>query len=209
LRAPLRSIGGFSQAIIDDYSGKLDEEGNSLLKRIINATQRMSDLIDALLMLAKITRSELVVENTDISAIVSSVANDLLKMNQGRANVEFIVQPDLSVKGDHKLLRIAVENLLSNSWKFTQKRDKAVIEFGQTFINGANAFFVKDNGVGFDMEFANKLFGAFQRLHNREEFEGTGIGLATTKRIILRHKGTIWAESRLDEGTIFYFTIGT
>jgi len=208
LRAPLRSIGGFSQAIIDDYSDKLDEEGNSLLKRIINASQRMSDLIDAMLMLARITRSEIVFEKVDISALVSSVANEIFKYNEERNSVEFFIQPGLYVKGDQKLLRIAIENLMNNAWKFTKNKDKTIIEFGQTKINDEDVFYIKDNGVGFDMEYSNKLFGAFQRLHNRDEFEGTGIGLATTKRIILRHNGTIWAESRLGEESIFYFTIG-
>ncbi len=208
LRAPLRSIGGFSQAIIDDYSDKLDEDGNGLLKRIINASQRMSDLIDAMLMLARITRSEMVPEKVDISSLVSTVANEILKHNEDRSNVEFFIQPGLYVKGDQKLLRIAIENLLNNSWKFTKTKEKTVIEFGQVDINGRNAFYIKDNGVGFEMEYSNKLFGAFQRLHNREEFEGTGIGLATTKRIILRHNGTIWAESKVGEESTFYFTIG-
>lgn len=208
LRAPLRSIGGFSQAIIDDYSGKLDEEGNGLLNRIINATQRMSDLIDAMLMLARITRSELVFEKVNLSAIVATTANDFQRQDSGRTDVEFLIQPGLYVKGDHKLLCIAVENLLSNAWKFTQKEERAIIEFGQTKIDNIETFYVKDNGVGFDMEYSNKLFGAFQRLHNRDEFEGTGIGLATTKRIILRHNGTIWGESQIGKGSTFYFTIG-
>ena len=207
LRAPLRSIGGFSQAVIDDYSDKLDDDGKILLGRIISASKRMSDLIDALLMLAKITRSEINVDKVDFSALVSSVAEELCRQNEKRTNVEFRIQPGLKVKGDHRLLRIAIENLLNNAWKFTRDREKAVIEFGETENQGVKAYFVKDNGVGFDMAFSARLFGAFQRLHNGEEFEGTGIGLATTKRIILRHNGTIWAESKINEGTTFFFTI--
>lgn len=209
LRAPLRSIGGFSQAIVDDYSDKLDEDGKNLLKRIIDASQRMSDLIDALLMLARITRSDMMVDDVDISGIVTAVANEFLRHFPERKNVKFIIQPGLFLKGDHKLMRIVIENLLNNSWKFTQKKEKTIIEFGQIEKNGVKIFFIKDNGVGFDVNYSNKLFGAFQRLHNKDEYEGTGIGLATTKRIILRHNGTIWAESKLGEDAAFYFTIGT
>lgn len=209
LRAPLRSIGGFSQALIDDYKDKLDDEGKTLLDRIIMASQRMSDLIDALLMLAKITRSEIKIEPVDLSSIVASAAAELQKHNDVRNNAEFIVQPGITVMGDHRLLRIAVENLMSNAWKFTRDREKTIIEFGKTEIEGKEALFIRDNGVGFDMTYAGKLFGAFQRLHSRDEFEGTGIGLATTRRVILRHNGNIWAESRVNEGAVFYFTIAT
>ena len=207
LRAPLRSIGGFSQAIIDDYSDKFDEEGNLLFQRIISATQRMSDLIDALLLLARITRSEMCVEKIDFSEMVSLTVNDIVRQNEERPNVTFIIQPGLFVRGDQKLLRIAVENLLNNAWKFTKNEEAAVIEFGQTAINGQETFYIKDNGVGLDMAYSGKLFGAFQRLHNKDEFEGTGIGLATTKRIIQRHNGSIWVESKINEGAVFYFNI--
>lgn len=206
LRAPLRSIGGFSQALIEDYSECLDDEGKTLLKRVVSASQKMSDLIDALLLLARITRSEMKFEDVNVSSLFVSIADEIQKYDCGR-DAEFIIQSGLHTKGDQKLLKIAIENLLNNAWKFTRNRSRAVIEFGITNIDGENAYFIRDNGIGFDMAYVNKLFGAFQRLHTMEEFEGTGIGLATTKRIIQRHNGTIWAESKIDEGTTFYFTI--
>lgn len=207
LRAPLRSIGGFSQALIDDYSEKLGEEGVALLNRIVSASHRMSDLIDALLLLARIIRSEMSIESISLSDMVLNAFAEHQKMDGHARNSEIIIQPGLNVKGDPKLIRIAIENLVSNAWKFTKNNDNTLIEFGKSVVDGEDVFFIRDNGVGFDMKYSNKLFGAFQRLHSAEEFEGTGVGLATTKRIILRHGGRIWAESRLNDGTTFYFTL--
>ncbi len=207
LRAPLRSIGGYSQALIDDYSARLGEEGKSHLNRIVAASHKMSDLIDALLLLARIIRSEMSVEQVKLSDMVLSALAEQQKTNEERKNVTLNVQPGINVNGDPKLLRIAVENLASNAWKFTKNNEKTIIEFGITRLGGEDVLYFKDNGVGFDMTYVNKLFGAFQRLHSPDEFEGTGVGLATTKRIILRHGGKIWAESRLNEGAVFYFTL--
>jgi light-regulated signal transduction histidine kinase (bacteriophytochrome) len=146
------------------------------------------------------------VEPVDLSSMVAAAAEEIQRPDEER-KAEFIIQKGLTAIGDQKLLRIAIENLMSNAWKFTRGREITVIEFGETEIEGGKAFYIKDNGVGFDMAYVNKLFGAFQRLHSIEEFEGTGIGLATTKRIMLRHNGSIWAESSVNNGAVFYFTI--
>jgi two-component system NtrC family sensor kinase len=206
LRTPLRSIDGFSQALLEDYGEKLDSTGQEYLRRVRAATQRMGQLIDDLLGLSRTTRTKMEVQDVDLSGLVEAVAADL-KQRQPERQTEFAIAPGAMVKGDGKLLRIALENLLGNSWKFTAKQPQARIEFGVTQSDGKPAFFIRDNGAGFDMAYADKLFGAFQRLHKTDEFEGSGIGLATVQRVIHRHGGRIWAEGAVGKGATFYFTI--
>src|SRR6202171_4636185 len=192
LRAPLRSIDGFSLALLEDYEEKLDAGGKDNLHRVRAATQRMGVLIDDLLNLSRVTRTEMKLQRVDLSAIGRSVATDL-KNSQPERRSEFSVQEDLEAYADSHLMRIALENLLGNAWKFTSKRESACIEFGKTHCNGSLAYFVRDNGAGFDPARAERLFGAFQRLHDTNDFPGTGVGLATVQRIIHRHGGRIWA----------------
>ena len=206
LRAPLRSIDGFSQMLSKKYYDILDDTGRDYLERVRNATQRMGRLIDDLLRLAKVTRSELKRERTDLSAIAEQVANELRKSDPLR-QVSFVLQPGLSAYADPGLLRVVMNNLLGNAYKFTGKNPDAKIEFGSCDCDGGQAFFVRDNGAGFNMDYAQKLFGAFQRLHGANEFPGTGIGLATVQRIIHRHHGRVWAEAEEGIGATFYFTI--
>jgi PAS domain S-box-containing protein len=206
LRAPLRSIDGFSQALLEDYSEKLDPQGRDYLTRVRESAQRMAQLIDDLLMLSRVTQSALNHERVDLSALARTTAMALQRVEPER-EVEFIVTDGMVGNGDTRLLRIVLENLLGNAWKFTGKRPKARIEFGRG--EGAQpAYFIRDNGAGFNMAYATKLFGVFQRLHSSAEFEGTGIGLATVQRIIRRHGGRTWAEGEVDRGATFYFTLG-
>ena len=204
LRAPLRTIDGFSQAILEDCAEQLSEEGRGYLNRVRAATQHMGHLIDDLLKLAKVTRAEINREFIDMSSLANSVY-DNLKAGSPERNVDWILQPALIANGDMRLIRIVLENLLGNAWKFTGQNSHARIEFGMRERDGKTIYFVCDNGVGFDMTYAGKLFGAFQRLHNVSEFPGTGIGLATVQRIIHRHGGHIWAESEPGNGACFYF----
>jgi PAS domain S-box-containing protein len=206
LRAPLRSIDGFSQILLEDYADELDEEGNDYLKRVRAASQRMGQLIDDLLDLSRMTRSEMRRESVDLSDLAKSFAEEL-KRSQPERRVEFLIEGGLLVEGDKSLLRVVLENLLRNAWKFTGKQTHARIEFGASEQEDKRAYFVRDNGAGFDMAYADKLFGAFQRLHGGSEFEGTGIGLATVQRIIHRHGGRVWAEGRVGYGATFYFTL--
>ncbi|HLP75772.1 MAG TPA: ATP-binding protein, partial [Candidatus Paceibacterota bacterium] len=206
LRAPLRSIDGFSRALLEDYSDKLDEEGKEDLQTIRAASQRMGKMIDDMLTLSRVTRHELRRARVDLSALAEAVAQEL-KESEPERKVEFIIAPGLSAETDPNLIRNVLENLIGNAWKFTGKEPLARIEFGQSAQNGAMAFFVRDNGVGFDMAYAQKLFGAFQRLHTVAEFPGTGVGLATVQRIINRQGGRVWAESAPDRGATFYFTL--
>ncbi len=206
LRAPLRSIDGFSQALLEDYWGTLDSEGKDNLRRVRAASQRMGELIDGMLTLSRLTRSEMRREVVNLSSIAERIASELQRSNPSR-QAEFVVEPDLSADGDAGLLGIALENLLGNAWKFTSKQPLARIEFGATESNGARTFFVKDNGAGFDMAYSGKLFGAFQRLHGTTEFPGNGVGLATVQRIIHRHGGHIWAEGEVGRGARFFFTL--
>lgn len=207
LRAPLRSIDGFSQAILEDCNDNLDETGKEYLSRVRIASQRMAQLIDDLLNLSRLTRSEMHYEYVNLSEIVHTIKTEL-KYMQPQRNVKFEVEDGIMVMGDSKLLRIMLENLLNNAWKFTSKCKKAKIEVGTIDHSGQKAYFVKDNGAGFNMDYANKLFNPFQRLHNIGEYPGNGIGLATVQRIIHRHGGQIWAEGRVNEGATFYFTLG-
>ncbi len=206
LRAPLRGIDGFSQAVLEDYNDKLDDSGRSYLQRVRAASQRMSQLIDAMLNLARLTRTEIHTQTFDMSAIAHSILDDLQKMEPER-EVECIVANNLLATADPQLIRAVLENLLSNAWKFTRQQAKPRIEFGHGQYNGQAAYFVKDNGAGFDMTYAHKLFGAFQRLHAYTEYPGVGVGLATVHRIIQRHGGQIWPEGAVDEGAAFYFTL--
>jgi len=206
LRAPLRSIDGFSQALQEDYADKLDSEGKDHLQRVRASTQRMGQLIDDMLNLSRVTRGEMGSERIDLTAMAQAIAADLQQTAPDR-EVEFMIAAGLAAQGDARLLRIVMDNLLNNAWKYTSKQARARIEVGFAQNNGQSAYFVRDNGVGFDMAYAGKLFGAFQRLHGMAEFNGTGIGLATVQRIIHRHGGRVWAQGKVDQGATFYFTI--
>jgi PAS domain S-box-containing protein len=206
LRAPLRSIDGFSQVLLEDYTDRLDDEGKSYFMRVRSASQRMAELIDDLLNLSRVTRGEMRYETVDLSALAQTVSMEI-QQSQPERDVEFTIAPGLVTKGDTHLLRVVLENLLGNAWKFTNKRERARIEFGYAETDGQPAYFVRDNGAGFDMAYADRLFGAFQRLHSEKEFWGTGIGLATVQRIIHRHGGSTWAEGAVEKGATFYFTL--
>jgi light-regulated signal transduction histidine kinase (bacteriophytochrome) len=206
LRAPLRSIDGFSLALLDDYADKLDEDGRDYLHRVRAATQRMGILIDDLLNLARVTRTEMRLANADLAAIARSIVTELQE-GQPERRVEFRIEDGLEAIADSRLLRIVLENLIGNAWKFSAKRESASIEFARTNYGGSPAYYVRDNGAGFDPAYAERLFGAFQRLHDNAEFPGTGVGLATVQRIIHRHGGRIWAESAVERGATFYFTL--
>ena len=206
LRTPLRSIDGFSRILLEDYADKLDADAVDSLQTIRAASQRMGRLIDDILRLSQITRSELHRIPVDLSEQVRNITGELSKSTPARS-LESLIEPNLIAMGDPKLIHIALENLIGNAWKFTGKRPDAKIEFGKTTHEGTPAYFVRDNGVGFDMAYAKKLFIAFQRLHSAAEFPGTGVGLATVQRVIHRHGGRIWAKSQVGEGTTFYFTL--
>lgn len=206
LRAPLRRIDGFSKALIEEYSDKLDIQGKNYLQRMRVANLHMGQLIEDLLKLSQITRGEIHYRAVNLSALAKAVAKELQETQPGR-QVEFVIADGVVVDADQHFLKIALENLLGNAWKFSRNCPNARIEFGVTQHGGKSAYFVRDNGVGFDMAFANKLFGVFQRLHSVNEFEGTGIGLATVQRIIHRHGGRIWAEGAIGQGATFYFTL--
>src|SRR5467141_2755880 len=206
LRAPLRSIDGFSQVLLEDYAARLDEAGRDSLQRVRAATQRMGTLIDDLLKLARVTRAEMRTEQIDLSGMAREVVAEIERTAADR-QVEFIVAPGLGAQGDSRLLRVVLDNLLRNGWKYTGKRPQPRVEFTARDENGDRVFVIKDNGAGFDMRYADKLFGVFQRLHSAAEFEGTGVGLATVRRIINRHGGRIWAEGVVDQGATFYFTL--
>ncbi|MEA1890826.1 MAG: ATP-binding protein [Pseudomonadota bacterium] len=206
LRTPLRAIDGFSQALMEDYAERLDETGMDYLTRIRGASQHMSELIDDMLQLSRITRSELIKANVDLTSITHEVVERHRLVEQER-NIKIHVDQGLACICDRKLIMIVMDNLIGNAWKYTSKKEIAEITVGRQQVNGKDIFFVKDNGVGFDMRFADKLFGVFQRLHSTQEFSGTGVGLATVQRILHRHGGNIWAESVVGEGATFYFTV--
>src|SRR6266851_3954435 len=206
LRAPLRSIDGFSQALLEDYADKLDATAQEHLQRVRHAAQRMAALIDDMLNLSRVTRCELHREKLDLSAMAKLIAADLQEAEPGR-RVEFVIANGLTAVGDPQLLRAAMENLLRNSWKYTSGHATARIEFGKTDKKGKHSFIIRDDGAGFDPRYADRLFGAFQRLHTTKEFSGTGVGLATVQRIIHRHGGEIWAEGAVEKGATFYFTL--
>lgn len=206
LRAPLRSMAGFCLALMEDYSDKLDETGLDYLERISAASKRMGRLIDDLLTLSRVTRIETKRSDINLSAIAESVAEDLKRSEPDR-KVKFVIQPGVVAKGDEILLRTVLENLLGNSWKYSAKKPQATIEFGVEANGVAPAFFVRDNGAGFDMAHADKLFKPFQRLHGNAEFEGSGIGLASVANIVRRHGGKIWADAKPNDGAIMRFTL--
>ena len=221
LRAPLRSIDGFSRILLEDYQDKLDDAGKDSLGRVRAATQRMGILIEDLLTLSRLTRAEMHVVPVDLSALAILVANELERAEPER-RVKFVIEPGLVAQADAGLIRSVLENLMGNAWKYSSKKADAQIEFGALSPidlefppktdSGLGSvtektFFVSDNGAGFDMAYVDRLFGAFQRLHTVAEFPGSGIGLATVQRILHRHNGRIWAEGRVDQGATFYFTL--
>jgi PAS domain S-box-containing protein len=206
LRAPLRAIDGFSRAIEEDYQQQLDEQGKDYLQRVRSASQRMGQLIDDILNLSRLTRGAMQYQAVDLSALAHEILEELREQSPER-QVKITITPDLTVQGDPTLLRAAMTNLLGNAWKFSSQRSLTRIKFGVDEQQDSRVYYVKDNGAGFDMAFADKLFGAFQRLHKAREFPGTGIGLATVQRIIHRHGGKIWAESTPDQGATFFFTL--
>ncbi|HXI82643.1 MAG TPA: PAS domain S-box protein [Verrucomicrobiae bacterium] len=206
LRAPLRGLDGFSQALLEDYGDKLGGDGKKLLQRIRAGSQRMGQLIDDLLNLSRVSRSELHREPVDLGRIAGDVAAELRGLDP-RRHVALRIGEDLKAKGDPQLLRVVLENLLGNAWKYTAKKPRATIEFGVDQDNGNSSFFVRDNGVGFDMQYADKLFTPFQRLHAMNEFPGTGVGLATVQRIISRHGGRVWVEAAVNKGATIHFTL--
>ncbi|MCL5062440.1 MAG: ATP-binding protein [Nitrospirae bacterium] len=206
LRAPLRSIDGFSQALLEDYTERLDEQGRDYLSRVRSASQHMGHLIDDLLMLSRITRGEMEHEMVDLSEIAKEIASGLQQRESERI-VEFVIEEGMLVNGDRRLLKIMMENLLGNAWKFTCRNPRAKIEFDAADQNGRTVYFIRDDGAGFDMAYVNKLFVPFQRLHTPAEFPGTGIGLTTVQHIIHRHGGRVWAEGEVEKGATFYFTL--
>jgi signal transduction histidine kinase len=206
LRGPLRAMDGFSLALLENYGDKLDAEGKDSLERIRAASQRMGILIDDLLRLSQVTRAQLKVTRVDLSAIAREITDNIDREQSGRS-VEWVIEAGLSIRADPALMRIAMQNLLYNAWKFTGRTDKPVIRVGALTSDANKVYFVADNGVGFDMAHANNLFGAFQRLHHADDFPGTGIGLAIVQRILRRHNGKIWAEAQEGEGATFFFSV--
>jgi signal transduction histidine kinase len=210
LRAPLRTIDGFSLALLEDFSDKLNEEGRDYIGRVRNGVQRMGTLIDALLQLSRVTRTEVQRERVDLSQLATLVFNELHAANPER-DVLFVALPGVLAEADPRLVRIALENLIGNAYKFTSRTEGGRIEFGsepgRDQHAGQTVYFIRDNGAGFDMHYVDRLFTAFQRLHGDRDFKGSGIGLATVSRIIRRHHGTVWAESELGHGATFYFTL--
>jgi light-regulated signal transduction histidine kinase (bacteriophytochrome) len=207
LRAPLRRIDSFSRAVLESHGQRLDEAGQRFLSRIREASQQMAQLIDDVLYLSRVTRAELREQEVDLSSLVEIILSRLREAEPART-VQVKIRPALVVNGDGQLLRIALENLLENAWKFTSQQPDACIEFGMIHIASEPTYFVRDNGAGFDMTYVDRLFGPFQRLHGQTEFPGTGIGLATVQRIIHRHGGRVWAEGLVGQGATFYFTLG-
>ena len=207
LRAPLRRIESFSRAVQESQGDRLDDAGRHYLDRVREASQQMSRLIDDVLYLARVTRADMREQEVDLSGLVTLLLDRIREAEPDR-QVEVKVRPGITVAADGQLLRIAVANLLENAWKFTARTPAARIEFGVTNAGGEPTYFVRDNGAGFDMAYADRLFGPFQRLHRASEFPGTGIGLATVQRIVHRHGGRVWAEGMLGQGATFHFTIG-
>lgn len=206
LRAPLRVVDGFAAIIVEDYGARLDTLGREHVQRIIAAAARMNAMIDALLAMSRRTGRGLEIERFDLSRAALELADEL-RATDVRRKVEFHIEPDLRATGDPTLLRLVLQNLLGNAFKFTGQATQAVVEFGHHVVDGNDVFFVRDNGAGFDMRFAEHLFGLFQRFHSQNEFPGTGVGLATVQRIVRKHGGRIWAESEPGRGACFYFTL--
>ena len=208
LRSPLRSVEGFSTALKEDYASQLDASGKDYVDRIRSASQHMTRLIDSLLYLSRVSTQDLTRQAVDLVPIASEIVDRLARQYPTRT-VNFICPRTLLAYGDKALMAIVLENLLSNAWKYSEKVPQPNVELGVVSRNGEQVYFVRDNGVGFDMKYAERLFGPFQRLHRSEDFEGLGIGLATAARVIHRHGGEIWAESLPGAGAVFYFTLGT
>ncbi len=206
LRSPLHGIDGWSHVLLEEYGDKLDAQGQEHLRMIRAETARMNELIKALLQLARVSRNEMRVEPVDLSTLCREVEQEL-RATEPERQIELLVAPGLTAQGDPALLRAALQNLLGNAWKFTRDRTPGRITVGAQVQAGRPVFFVRDNGAGFDMAYAAKLFAPFQRLHSQKEFSGTGIGLATVQRIIHRHGGTVWAEGAVGQGATFYFTL--
>jgi len=205
LRAPLRSIRGFSEVLLDRYRPQVDERGQEYLERIRQSSEQMDGLIEDLLKLARVNRSELHLQTVNLTEMVQSITAELVKTEPAR-DAEFVIAPHLQTQGDERLLRVALDNLLQNAWKFTSRQPKTRIEFASE-SEPQRAFYVRDNGAGFDMAYADRLFGVFQRLHSAKDFPGTGVGLATVQRIINRHGGRAWATGAVNQGATFYFTL--
>jgi signal transduction histidine kinase len=206
LRAPLRSIDGFSQVVLEDYGPQLGDTGRGALQRVRAASQRMATLIDDLLKLARVTRAEMRTERVDLTGMAQEIVLEIQRSTPDHP-VQFSIASGLQADGDSRLLRVVLDNLLRNGWKYSSKRPHPRVEFTAVDQNGDRVFMIRDNGAGFDMRYADKLFGVFQRLHSAAEFEGTGVGLATVRRIVNRHGGRIWAEGVVDQGATFYFTL--
>jgi signal transduction histidine kinase len=207
LRAPLRVVEGFSRILKEDYGRVLDRIGNDHLDRVLGAAARMNSMIDALLALAQLSTQSLARQPVNLSQLAGFVVDDLKREAPGRA-VEVQIEPGLATHGDPTLLRLVLENLLGNAWKYTGRCERAQIAFESVSYDGRQVFVVRDNGAGFDMRFADRLFGVFQRLHSANDFQGTGVGLASVRRIVRRHGGDVWAESEVGQGARFYFTLG-
>jgi PAS domain S-box-containing protein len=205
LRQPLRGITGFCKMLVEDYEEKLEPGAQRYIRTIVESAEQMGQLIDDLLKLSRISREQMVFETVDISALCHQAANDLRESDPAR-QVDVKIEEGLTAKGDPRLLKLLLQNLIGNAWKFTAKAGNPQISIGRRTNNGTDAFFIADNGVGFNMKYADKLFGPFQRLHKAAEFEGTGIGLATVQRIVNRHGGRIWAEAEEGKGASFYFS---
>jgi len=206
LRSPLRAIDGFSKALLEDYGDQFDEEGKDYFDRIRRNVSRMGTLIDDLLRLSRVSRSEMEYSMVNLSALVREQVNDLQAVEPER-QVTTVIAPDVMVLADLTLMRVVISNLIQNAWKFTSHHATARIEFGIVQLEGQPVYFLRDDGAGFDMAYVKMLFGVFQRLHNTHEFPGTGIGLATVQRVIHRHGGEIWAEGAVEQGATIYFTI--
>ncbi|AKJ30962.1 sensory box histidine kinase [Caldimonas brevitalea] len=207
LRAPIRVVEGFTKILKEDYGRSLDRIGNDHLDRVLGAAARMNGMIDALLALSQLSAKPVQQQPVNLTQLATYILDDLKRQSPERA-VEVHIRPGMTAQGDPTLLRVVLDNLLGNAWKYSAKRDKAVIEFGCTQQDGRTVYHVRDNGAGFDMRFADRLFGVFQRLHSASDFQGTGVGLASVQRIVRRHGGQIWAESEVGQGATFYFTLG-
>jgi signal transduction histidine kinase len=206
LRAPLRTLDGFSEALAEEYRTALDDQGREYIDRIRSATARMELLIDSILQLSRVMRAEFQKENVDLSEMAGSIAADLARSEPVRS-VRFSIQPGLLVEGDPPLLRLALGHLLRNAWKFTSKHSAATIEVGSEDRDGKRLLYIRDDGAGFDPVYTGRMFGAFQRFHSASDFEGTGIGLAMVQRIIHRHGGRVWAVGQVEQGTTVYIEL--
>jgi light-regulated signal transduction histidine kinase (bacteriophytochrome) len=207
LRAPIRVVEGFARILREDYGNALDRIGNDHLDRVLGAAARMNSMIDALLALSRLSTQPLVRQPVDLSQLARWVVEDLRRQHPERA-VEVEIAEGLTVRGDPTLLRLVMDNLLGNAWKYSARREPAHIAFGTAQRDGQTVYFVRDDGAGFDMRFADRLFGAFQRLHSANDFQGTGVGLASVRRIVRRHGGDIWADAEVERGATFWFTLG-